>query len=133
MVDSLNTGSIMRSSQASALVPLHVEHSLARILPTGQVITRVGRVLKFELIDNPPRPLPHGLLCLAEVTDESVSRAVRDQELWGLSMGEDVEISLTSRPALRNARVIGTGEAAWRSWRYLVGDMNATTVRQAVA
>jgi hypothetical protein len=101
------------------------------ITHSGKVIMDVGRVRKFAIVNGPP-PIPHGVLCMAELDDTplglSIFAAIARDQLWGLSLGGDgrPEISLTDRPAYTNCRIVGWGEHARRSWNALLSLSSVT-------
>jgi hypothetical protein len=103
-------------------LPLWIDH--APVWSFG-AFHDAGRVIAFSLVDG-LAPIPDGLLALCQLHNTDVGRgvlrAVEAGELWAMSRGGDDhwEISLTSRPALQNCRIVGWGPAALSAWDLLV-------------
>jgi hypothetical protein len=104
-----------RTLANSAPLRLWVEHSL-RIRPSG--VDDYGRALQFAFVEGDPS----GVLVLAQVDDPAALQAVREGWLRGLSfhLASD-ELSLAHKPAYRNCRILGVGEAALEVWKRLTG------------
>jgi len=115
-------------------LPLRVDHRVIAVDPRGFVILNVGAARKFAVTTEPINGLP----TLAEVDTgrwgDALLRDVehhQDQEWlppYGFSLGCDVvpgeavlpyEVSLTTKPAFSDARVLGVGEEALAIWELL--------------
>ena len=115
-------------------LPLRVGHSVLAIEPNGLVITDVGAARLFASVKEPVR----GLLTLCEVApghwgDALLEDVQRHQDQpwlppYGFSLGCHVvpgeavlpyEVSLTTRPAFSDAKVVAVGPDALQVWDLL--------------